>query len=157
MIKKIVSGGQTGVDRAALDVALEKGIPCGGWVSKGRLAEDGVIPVTYPNLQETESENPEERTAFNIRDADATLLVTRGKPVGGSLYTLDMAARMGKPLFHIDLEELSLPLAIRLARDWLERMEPSILNIAGSRSSEDQEIYRLAHEVLSRILETLRK
>lgn len=77
---KIVSGGQTGVDRAALDVALELGLPCGGWCPKGRKAEDGVIHSRYP-LKETPSEEYNERTTWNVRDSDGTLIVSDAPPL----------------------------------------------------------------------------
>jgi hypothetical protein len=79
MIKKIVSGGQTGADRGALDAALECGIETGGWVPKGRLAEDGVIPEKYMGLKEAPSKEPAVRTTLNVRDSDATLIVSRGR------------------------------------------------------------------------------
>jgi len=88
VIRKIVSGGQTGADRAALDVALDLGITCGGWVPKGRLAEDGEIPVDYPNLVEAEDAEPNTRTALNIRDSDATLILSQGELHGGSMFTV---------------------------------------------------------------------
>lgn len=83
----IVSGGQTGVDRAALDVALALGIPCGGWCPKGRLAEDGPLPDRYP-LRETEFEGYSKRTKLNVQDSDGTLLFTRQRPSGGTKLTL---------------------------------------------------------------------
>src|SRR3954454_8651242 len=87
MFTKIVSGGQTGVDRAALDVALALGIPCGGWCPKGRKAEDGPIEDRYP-LSETPSSDYRQRTLWNIRDSDATLILTWGEPTGGTLLTV---------------------------------------------------------------------
>jgi len=92
----IVSGGQTGVDRAALDVALALGIPCGGWCPKGRLAEDGPLPDRYP-LRETEFEGYSKRTKLNVQDSDGTLLFTRQRPSGGTKLTLQYAQRIGKP------------------------------------------------------------
>ena len=83
MLTRIVSGGQTGVDRAALDVALELSIPCGGWCPKGRKAEDGALPARYP-LKETPSEEYAQRTTWNVRDSDGTLILTHGAPTGGT-------------------------------------------------------------------------
>ncbi|MER2623546.1 MAG: putative molybdenum carrier protein [Accumulibacter sp.] len=103
MICKIVSGGQTGADRAALDVALDLGIPCGGWVPKGRLAEDGEIPVGCPHLVEEEDAEPNTRTTLNIRDSDATLILSQGKLHGGSNFTASTAHKAGKPYLHVDL------------------------------------------------------
>ncbi len=81
-VERIVAGGQTGADRAALDVALEYGLTVGGWVPHGRLAEDGRIPARYPGLVETDSPDGAERTRWNVRDSDATLIVSRGPLVG---------------------------------------------------------------------------
>ena len=84
---QIVSGGQTGADRAALDIALELGFESGGWVPLGRQAEDGKIPDRYPNLRETDSPLPAVRTELNVRDSDATLIVSHGTLVGGTALT----------------------------------------------------------------------
>src|SRR5947209_12411896 len=96
MSLKIVSGGQTGVDRAALDVALELGLPCGGWCPKGRLAEDGVVPDRYP-LDEAPTASYPERTRLNVRDSDATLVLSWGAPQGGTLLTVRACQGQGKP------------------------------------------------------------
>src|SRR4051794_16307480 len=102
MLKKIISGGQTGVDRAALDVALELDLPCGGWCPRGRRSEDGAIPDRYP-LSETPSEEYPERTEWNVRDSDGTLILTRGTPDRGTALTQRLANRHRKPLFVVDL------------------------------------------------------
>ncbi len=150
MVKRIVSGGQTGVDRAALDFALQVGMACGGWIPKGRVAEDGAIPTRYPNLRETESDDPKIRTELNVRDSDGTLLITRGTPAGGSAFTIEAATHLGKPVLHIDLERESLDLASPRLTQWLQDVQPQILNVAGPRSSEDLEIYELTKTVLER-------
>ena len=148
MVHRIVSGGQTGADRAALDFALHIGIECGGWVPKGRMAEDGLIPARYPNLIETESEDPKMRTELNVRDSDGTLLVTRGTPIGGSAFTLEAAIRLRKPILHVDLKGESLDLASRRLLRWIQDFQPAIMNVAGSRASEDREIYDLTRALL---------
>jgi len=130
-IEKIVSGGQTGVDRAALDVALELGIPCGGWCPKGRAAEDGRIDERYP-LRETETEDPAERTRRNVRDSDATLILARRPLTGGTALTEDDAHEHNRPVFVID------PLnsqAVENVRRWLQTTQPRVLNVAGPRAS----------------------
>jgi hypothetical protein len=130
-ILKVVSGGQTGVDRAALDVALELGIPCGGWCPKGRRAEDGAIAPSYP-LSETSSSAYPERTARNIRDSDGTLVLTRGVPDGGTALTVKLANRYRRPLLSIDLEQPSSPDQVA---SWAERQGVEVLNVAGPRES----------------------
>lgn len=150
MVKRIVSGGQTGADRAAFDFALQVGIDCGGWVPKGQIAEDGIIPAKYPNLIETESDDSGERTERNVRDSDGTLLVTRGTPTGGSAFTLQAVARLNKPVLHVDLEGESVTPVSRRLRQWLQAIRPSVLNIAGPRNSEDPEIYELTTVLLEK-------
>jgi hypothetical protein len=148
MLKKIVSGGQTGADRAALDVALECGLEIGGWIPKGRLAEDGPISLHYRGLVETDSSDPSVRTTLNVRDSDATLIVSHGPLQGGSLLTLEEARRLGRSALHIDLSVMSQASAVRQLSGWLQRVSPSILNVAGSRASEDAPIYGSVSELL---------
>lgn len=148
MVHRIISGGQTGVDRAALDFALQVGMVCGGWVPKGRMAENGVIPNTYPNLRETETDDPKERTELNVRDSDATLVITRGTPAGGSALTVAVANRLKKPVLHVDLDREPIDLVSRRACDWVQDSQATTLNIAGPRSSEDPEIYELTKTFL---------
>lgn len=152
MIRRIVSGGQTGADRAALDVALLTGLECGGWVPKGRQAEDGPIADTYPNLVEADSVEPRVRTELNVRDSDATVVLTHGAPTGGSADTLEAAIRLGKPALHLDLDVTPPVLASRRVAEWLDDVSPQTLNVAGSRSSEDSSIYELTRSILSAAL-----
>ncbi|MDR4460181.1 MAG: putative molybdenum carrier protein [Nitrospirales bacterium] len=156
MVHRIVSGGQTGTDRAALDFALQAGIECGGWVPNGRMAEDGVIPACYPNLVETDSDDPNIRTEYNVRDSDATLLITRGAPTGGSAVTVEVAMRLGKPILHVDLICKSVEQVIPWVCQWLQDLEPVTLNVAGSRASEDREIYQDTNAVLKRVFFALK-
>lgn len=148
-IAKIVSGGQTGVDRAALDVALELGFPCGGWVPRGRRAEDGRIPPIYP-LRETDSHSYAKRTRLNVRDADATLILTRGEPTGGTALTVDCARSLNRPHLVVDLEgEVDLP----AVHEWLARHDVRVLNVAGPREGAPPGIYRIAADFLRELLE----
>ncbi|MCX5912053.1 MAG: putative molybdenum carrier protein, partial [Deltaproteobacteria bacterium] len=101
IFSKIISGGQTGVNRAALDVAIEFGIPCGGWCPKGRKAEDGPIDPKY-SLKETKSQEYQFRTEANVIEADGTLILTIGKPTGGTAYTAQMAFKYRKPHLVVD-------------------------------------------------------
>jgi hypothetical protein len=154
MIAKIVSGGQTGVDRAALDVALERGLPRGGWCPRGRRAEDGTIPDRYP-LRETPSPRYSQRTEWNVRDADATLILSWGAPAGGTLRTVVACRRLGKPHLVIDLATSS-PSATGLAiYEWLRAYSGKVLNVAGPRASEAPAAYEAAMSSLREPLERL--
>jgi hypothetical protein len=151
-VKRIVSGAQTGADRAALDVALAVGVECGGWVPKGRLDENGKIPPRYPNLIESGSEDPRLRTELNVRDSDATLILSHGPLSGGSEYTEKKALELGKPFKHLDLASMSIESALSEARAWLATTRPTTLNVAGPRASNDSEIYAKTEWILKRLL-----
>lgn len=144
MVERIVSGGQTGCDRAAFDVALALDIPLGGWVPLGRIDEDGVIPDRYPNLRETDSADPAVRSECNVRDSDATLLISHGPLCGGTALTRQRCEELGRPWLHIDL----LCDSGDAVRPWLARVRPPVLNIAGARHSEDPALYAAAHAML---------
>lgn len=152
MISKIVSGGQTGADRAALDIAIELGIPCGGWVPKGRLGEDGAIPDIYPGMVEAPDAEPDTRTALNIKDSDATLILSHGELFGGSKFTASTAVQADKPWLHVNLARLSVPEAVREVTRWLAATRPATLNVAGPRSSDDPVIYAKTKRVLEAVL-----
>lgn len=132
MIEKIVSGGQTGVDRAALDAALALGLSGGGWCPRGRRAEDGPIDPRYP-LVETASEHYAERTARNVRDSDGTLVLTRGRARGGTALTISLARESGRPLLVLDL--LGDPDPTQVQR-WARAHDVRVLNVAGPRESQ---------------------
>jgi hypothetical protein len=154
---RVVSGGQTGADRAALEVALECGLEIGGWVPRGRLAEDGPLAGRYAGLVETESDDPAVRTARNARDSDATLILSHGPLSGGSRRTLEEAGALGRPVLHLDLEALSRDSAAALLREWLGRVRPRCLNVAGPRASEDPGIHAAAAAVLRAALGCARR
>lgn len=143
MIEKIISGGQTGVDRAALDAAIRLGIPHGGWIPKGRLTEEGPLPETYA-LTETASAVYAERTEKNVIDADGTLIISRGELCGGSAYTREMAVKHGRPFLHVDLDRESAFKSALTIRDWIAANRITVLNVAGPRASKDPCIYRSA-------------
>jgi|SRR6516164_861697 hypothetical protein len=147
MLAKIVSGGQTGVDRAALDVARELGIPCGGWCPRGRRAEDGAIPERYP-LQETENSAYPQRTEWNVRDSDGTLVLTRGRPRGGTALTIELAGRLEKPCLVVDLDDKCFPAIVQA---WADNNRIWILNVAGPRESECPGIYADAVQLFRQI------
>jgi hypothetical protein len=148
VISKIVSGGQTGVDRAALDVALDLGVVCGGWCPKGRLAEDGPIPECYP-LEETTLPVYPQRTEWNVRDSDGTLVLTIGQAKGGTALTLEMARRQKKPRLVVNLQDHP---DVNAVRTWILANQIEILNIAGPRESEKRGIYSKAAEFLHKLL-----
>ncbi len=147
------SGGQTGVDRAALDVAIELGIPYGGWIPQGRLAEDGVIPRRYELLRETESPDYNVRTERNVRDTDATLLLTFGPATGGTSFTKEVVTCLARPLLEIDLATANFPAATTTVRAWLASLGQSVrLNVAGPRASHAPEAYARARDLLLAVL-----
>ena len=150
--EKIISGGQSGVDRAALDVALERGIPCGGWAPKGRRAEDGVIPERYP-LRETLSEDSGERTRNNVRDSDATLVLAIDLPQGGTLLTLEEAQALGRPHLVVNLGRAPDP---GQAARWLRQSGAGVLNVAGPRESTVPGIHQMASQFLKAVLDLTR-
>jgi hypothetical protein len=151
MLERLVSGGQTGADRAALDVALERGIPCGGWCPKGRRAEDGPIPDRYP-LRETPSADYPQRTEWNVRDSDGTLALSPGRPRGGTAFTLVVARELGKPHLHVDLGRAADP---EVARAWISEQRIRVLNVAGPRESDSPGIHDAAAAFLRRLLDSL--
>ncbi len=151
MRRRVISGGQTGVDRAALDVALELGIPCGGWCPRGRLAEDGRIADRYP-LDETPTPDYVQRTEWNVRDADATLVLHRGRLRGGTALTVALARRRGRPCLTVDLAAAADVEAIRA---WLIEQRVSVLNVAGPRESQAPGIGAQARSLLREVLPLL--
>ena len=147
MIKKIISGGQTGADRAALDTAINLGIPHGGWIPKGRKAEDGSLSDKY-ELQELPTDSYPERTEQNVIDSDGTLIISHGSLTGGSGYTRKMAMKQSKPWFHIDLNKTPTFHAGILIEGWISKNRIEILNVAGPRASKDSQIYGLVTIIL---------
>ncbi len=143
---KIVSGGQTGVDRAALDAAIAAGLTTGGWCPKGRLALDGRIPDRYP-LRETPTSSYPQRTEWNVRDADATLILSRGALSGGTKLTAELAARYGRPLLVVDLAEVP---ELSDLLHWLDENSISVLNVAGPREEGAPGVQSQAEDFLGR-------
>lgn len=150
MLLKIVSGGQTGVDRAALDVAIQLGIPHGGWVPKGRVAEDGPLPSAY-RMREAASAVYAERTEKNVIDSDGTLIISRGELTGGSEATREMAVSHGRPWLHVDLDRTSAFAAAVRITQWLSEHGIRTLNVAGPRASKDPRIYHDALALLESV------
>lgn len=134
-LTKIVSGGQTGVDRGALDAALACGFPCGGWCPDGRYDEQGIIPVHYP-LTELPGAGYAERTAKNVEDSDATLIITFGELEGGTAYTWQICCRLHKPHLIIDASETSPEQAAQQIQGFISQHAIGVLNVAGPRASK---------------------
>lgn len=149
MIDKVVSGGQTGVDRAALDAAMERGIACGGWCPAGRLADDGVIPERYP-LQETADMDHTVRTENNVRDSDGTVMFYRGTLQGGTAYAVLMARHLKRPVMAINMDDPFDPDAIAA---WIRHNRIRVLHIGGQRESSSPGIYETARRRVREVLE----
>ena len=148
---KIVSGGQTGVDRAALDSALQLGLDCGGWCPKWRKAEDGRIDDRYP-LTETPNKSYSQRTEWNVRDSDATLIIIRRLPLtGGTAFTFEMAQQYEKPVLVVDLAHTDTEAVTK----WLIKNNIQTLNIAGPRESKQSGIYSESKDFLLQLLQRL--
>ncbi len=150
MIKKIISGGQTGADQAALDVAIKMGISHGGWLPKGRLTEAGFLDKKY-KLTEMETSNYNKRTEQNVVDSDGTLIVSHGKLTGGSDYTREMALFHNRPWLHIDLNKTNSFQAAGKIKSWIMENDIEVLNVAGSRASKDPLIYQATADILETV------
>lgn len=150
LVRKIVSGGQTGVDRGALEAAIALGIDHGGWCPRGRRAEDGVIPARFQQ-SETDSANYHVRTEQNVIDSDATLIITRGRLRGGTALTLRMAEKHARPYYVVDLDK---EIHIEAIRAWLRAQQASRLNVAGPRETSAPGISQQARCLVESVLGT---
>ena len=147
----IVSGGQTGVDRAALDAALAHGLAVRGWCPKARWAEDGPIPDRYP-FRETPSADPAQRTRWNVRDSDATLILSPVPLTGGTALTVDVARALGRP--HRVADPSTDP--VGPVAEWVRRQaEGGRLNVAGPRESEAPGVYAASRAWLAALFSAL--
>jgi hypothetical protein len=152
MIEKIVSGGQTGADRAGLDVAIRHGLPHGGWCPKGRKAEDGPIGGQYL-LTETPSSSYLQRTEWNVRDSDATVIFTISSQLsGGSKRTAEFAAKHHKPWIHLAREAATIDGPAPILQRFVQEKGVQVLNIAGTRGSKEPDVWRFAYETLEKAL-----
>jgi len=157
-LKKVVSGGQTGVDRAALDAAMALGMDVGGWCPRGRKALDGVIPAKYP-LKETRGKSYQTRTKWNVRDSDATLILCLGEPTGGTALTIKYCEQLGKPFYvhclnseygtYLDGEDYGGVIY------WMSCFDIQVLNVAGSREGKYFPVYDQAYSFLAGIFRQL--
>ena len=140
MIKKIISGGQTGADRGAIDAAIKYSYPYGGWIPKGRLTEYGPLPDEY-QLKEMPTKNYPARTEKNVLASDGTVIITHGKLTGGSALTKKLSKKHKRPYLHINLNETPAFLASSEINAWINKNNIEVLNVAGSRASKDPQIY----------------
>jgi hypothetical protein len=148
---KIISGGQTGADRAALDAAMDAGVAVGGWCPADRMAEDGGIPDRYP-LQPLPGGGYDERTRRNVADSDGTVIFTFGHPTGGTEMTRRAAVELGKPLLIIDTEMTEPHVAVQQMREFLRGDAIRALNIAGPRASEQPAVGAFVYRCVAAVL-----
>lgn len=151
VLMKIISGGQTGADQAALDAAIEYGCPHGGWIPKGRKTEAGPLAGVY-DMQEMASGDYRKRTERNVLDSDGTLIVSHGALSGGSLLTRVYAEKHNRPFLHIDCMVGNAEGQAAMAADWLAENRVHILNVAGPRLSGDPLIYKAVKDLVARLL-----
>ena len=163
LIAKIVSGGQTGVDRGAIEAALELGFPYGGLIPKGRLAEDGIVPLKFDQMEEAPNKNYIFRTEWNVVHSDATLIITNRVPLsGGTKRTADFCEKHGKPC--TVLYDMSSPCCdVNSTLCWLKRMKEAlglrdgvVLNVAGPRESKHQGVQAMASKYVGELIEAVR-
>ena len=151
-VRKIISGGQTGADRAGLDAAIDLGMDYGGSIPKGRRTEDGALPERYSNIIELDTTSYPARTEKNLMDSDATIIFTYTEMGSGSVLTIELAKKHNEPYLHINLEDKRNGDAIREVSEWLDRVKPEVLNVAGSRESGAEGIYNRVYGIMKAVL-----
>lgn len=147
---KIISGGQTGADQAALDAAMALNMEYGGWLPKGRKTENGPLPAVY-RLRELHSYRYRDRTEKNVIDSDGTLICSFGPLTSGSALTAALAVKHDRPYLHIDFEQLSQDSGVAAIEGWLSTHTIHILNVAGSRASGEPRIYQAVNSLLTAV------
>lgn len=147
MVKKIISGGQIGVDQAALDVAIKLAISHGGWIQKGRKTQSGTLPDKY-KLQEMPTASYIKRIEQNVINSDGTLIISHGRLTGGSDHSRKMVLKHKRQLLHIDLLQIEALQAAKLIDSWISLHQIKILNVTGPRASEDPKIYKATMDIL---------
>jgi len=150
MIQKIISGAQTGADRAGIDAAIEVGVEYGGWLPKGKKAEDGMVSKKYTKLKEMIRGGYPKRTEQNVIDSDGTVIFTYGKLTKGSAMTKKFAKQHKKPCLHIDLDAVKNP--VLDIKDWIVEWDIKILNVAGSSESKAPGLYNQVKDVVGKVL-----
>ncbi|MCG6187975.1 putative molybdenum carrier protein [Maribellus maritimus] len=156
MCQKIISGGQTGVDRGALDACLNNNFSHGGWCPKGRMAEDGRIDIKY-KLDETGESNYNSRTYKNVRNSNATLIIVNGDLKGGTLLTQQIATQMKKPVLILFPEKPDAKDSFLKMITFIQNNNVSILNIAGPRKSEWIQGYQYSFQLVSDFIKKIQK
>jgi hypothetical protein len=151
MIDKIISGGQTGADRAALDAAIKWQIPHGGWIPKGRLTESGELPERY-QLQEMPTKSWQACAEQNVIESDGTLIISHGPPSGGPKYTQETALKHHRPYLHIDLNNYNTFEAAKDVYQWAIKHNIASLNVSGSRASKNHYIYQATMHLITAVL-----
>jgi hypothetical protein len=147
MIRKFISGGQPGAERAALDVAIKMEIPYGGWIARGRLTENGALPDSY-KLQEVATPEYSKQVERNVRDSDGTFILTRGRPTDHIKLTKDLVGNLNRPYLFIDLNQKQSLAAATALNSWINNHGIEILHVTGYRTSEDPGIYQDTFNVL---------
>ena len=141
MVKKIISGGQIGADQAALDAAIKYNFPHGGWIQKGRKTQSGTLPDKY-HLKEMFVSGYKERIEENVIKSDGTVIISHGDLAGGADYSQQMTEKHNRPCLHIDLSRTPAFMASSEINTWIIENDIEIMNVTGSRASEDSDIYK---------------
>lgn len=147
MLKKIISGGQIGADQGALDAAIKYSFPHGGWIQKGRKTQLGTLPDKY-ELKEMTVAGFKEKIEQNVIDSDGTVIISHGELSGGADYSRKMAKKHKRPCLHIDLNVIPPSLAPPEINTWIIDNDIEVLNVTGSRSSEDSDVHRDTHYII---------
>jgi hypothetical protein len=148
---KIVSGGQAGVERAALDAAMEAGVACGGWCAEGRTAEDGRIPDRYP-VCELAGAGYRTRVQQNVRDSDATLIIASGGPEDGTTKPARYCRFTKRPMILIDADTMEVEAAVTAVAEFIELHQVGVLNVAGPKASKRPGVYEYARRVVAGVV-----
>lgn len=149
-VTKVVSGGQTGADRGGIDAAIACEVSYGGWIPKGRKAEDGLVPQCYTELKEMDTEDYSARTEQNVLDSDGTVIFVYGKLTTGSALTKKFAIKHKKPCLHIDLDTDEYPTSLII--NWCIENQIETLNVAGKSASKADGIYEKVRTIIRRLL-----